>query len=126
MARQRHADRPADERRAGDGLPLRAHAAGPARAVDREGADARDFRGAEFAIIFPDATAPSARDAANRFRELIEHRDFHVAPLGRTLHITVSVGVASYPRDGITSADLISRADEALYFAKKHGKNQVA
>ncbi len=38
----------------------------------------------------------------------------------------MSVGVAVYPRDGMTPADLISRADTALYFAKKNGKNQVA
>jgi diguanylate cyclase (GGDEF)-like protein len=84
------------------------------------------YGGEEFAIIFPDTPAQSARDAANRFRELIERRDFPQPQLGRNLHITVSVGVASYPLDGVTSADLISRADEALYFAKKHGKNQVS
>jgi diguanylate cyclase (GGDEF)-like protein len=83
------------------------------------------YGGEEFAIIFPDTPSPSARDAANRFRELIERRDFPLAQLGRMLHITVSVGVAAYPRDGVTSADLISRADEALYSAKKNGKNQV-
>jgi diguanylate cyclase (GGDEF)-like protein len=84
------------------------------------------YGGEEFAIIFPDTPAQSARDAANRFRELIERRDFPQTQLGRNLHITVSIGVASYPLDGVTSADLISRADEALYFAKKHGKNLVA
>jgi len=100
--------------------------------VDELQSNARDsdvvarYGGEEFAIIFPDTPAAYARDAANRFRELIERRDFPLAQLGRTLHITVSVGVAVYPRDGITSADLISRADEALYHAKKSGKNQVA
>jgi diguanylate cyclase (GGDEF)-like protein len=84
------------------------------------------YGGEEFAIIFPETPSQSVRDAANRFRELIERRDFPLPQLGRGLHITVSIGVASYPRDGVTSADLISRADEALYFAKKHGKNLVA
>ncbi len=84
------------------------------------------YGGEEFAIIFPDTPARSARDAANRLRELVERRVFSLPQLGRTLHITVSIGVASYPRDGITPADLIARADAALYFAKKNGKNQVA
>jgi diguanylate cyclase (GGDEF)-like protein len=84
------------------------------------------YGGEEFAIIFPDTPAASARDAANRLRELVENREFWQPHLGRALRITVSVGVASYPRDGVTSADLISRADAALYFAKKNGKNQVA
>ena len=35
------------------------------------------------------------------------------------------IGVAVFPSDGTTSTDLIARADAALYFAKKHGKNLV-
>ncbi|HUP61646.1 MAG TPA: diguanylate cyclase [Thermoanaerobaculia bacterium] len=83
------------------------------------------YGGEEFAIIFPDTRTHSARDAANRLRELIEQRDFPLPQFDRTLHITVSIGLALYPQDGATSADLISRADAALYFAKKNGKNQV-
>ncbi len=84
------------------------------------------YGGEEFAIIFPDTPAASARDAANRLREIIECREFPLPQVDRTLFITVSIGVAVYPRDGTTSADLVSRADTALYYAKKHGKNQVA
>jgi len=84
------------------------------------------YGGEEFALIFPDTPADSARDAANRLREIIERHEFPLPQLERTLFITVSIGVAVYPRDGMTSADLISRADAALYYAKKHGKNQVA
>lgn len=84
------------------------------------------YGGEEFAIIFPDTPAHSARDAANRLREIVERREFPLPQLDRTLFITVSIGVAIYPHDGLTSADLISRADTALYWAKKHGKNQVA
>ncbi|HEX7808603.1 MAG TPA: GGDEF domain-containing protein, partial [Thermoanaerobaculia bacterium] len=84
------------------------------------------YGGEEFAIIFPDTPGHSAREAANRMRELVERRVFPLTSLERTLHVTVSIGVAVYPRDGATSADLISRADAALYFAKKNGKNQVA
>lgn len=84
------------------------------------------YGGEEFAIIFPDTPAQSARDAANRMRELIEGREFPLPQLDRTLRITVSIGVAVYPHDGTNSAELISRADAELYFAKKNGKNQVA
>jgi diguanylate cyclase (GGDEF)-like protein len=83
------------------------------------------YGGEEFAIVFPDTPASSARDAADRLRALVERREFRPPQLGRTLRITVSVGVSIYPRDGMTSADLIARADAALYFAKKNGKNQV-
>jgi len=84
------------------------------------------YGGEEFAIIFPDTRPAAARDAANRLRELIERKHFNVPQLRRTLRITVSVGVAVYPLDGLTSADLIARADAALYLAKKNGKNCVA
>jgi diguanylate cyclase (GGDEF)-like protein len=84
------------------------------------------YGGEEFAIIFPETPLVAAREATNRFRELIESRQFAIPALGRNLQITVSVGVAIYPRDGVNSADLIARADEALYFAKKNGRNQVA
>jgi diguanylate cyclase (GGDEF)-like protein len=84
------------------------------------------YGGEEFAMIFPETPLPSARDAANRLRELIERREFPLPQLGRTLRVTASIGVAVYPSDGKTSTDLIARADAALYFAKKNGKNQVA
>jgi diguanylate cyclase (GGDEF)-like protein len=84
------------------------------------------YGGEEFAIIFPDTPAAFAHDAADRLREIVERREFPLPHLDRTLFITISVGVAIYPRDGLTSADLISRADAALYWAKKHGKNRVA
>ncbi len=84
------------------------------------------YGGEEFAIIFPDTPAASAKDAANRLRELIEGREFSTPQLRRTLRVTASIGLAVYPSDGTTATDLIAHADAALYFAKKNGKNQVA
>ncbi|HYC58211.1 MAG TPA: sensor domain-containing diguanylate cyclase [Thermoanaerobaculia bacterium] len=84
------------------------------------------YGGEEFAIIFPDTPGHSAHEAANRMREIVERREFVLPQAGRSLRVTVSIGVAVYPNDGLTPADLISRADMALYWAKKHGKNRVA
>jgi diguanylate cyclase (GGDEF)-like protein len=84
------------------------------------------YGGEEFAIIFPDTPASSARDAANRLREVIERREFVMPQLRRGLRVTASMGVAVFPLNGRTPTDLIARADAALYFAKKNGKNQVA
>jgi diguanylate cyclase (GGDEF)-like protein len=83
------------------------------------------YGGEEFAIIFPDTPSSSARDAAERLRSLVERREIRPPQLDRVLRINVSIGVAVYPRDGTTSADLVAHADAALYYAKKHGKNQV-
>jgi diguanylate cyclase (GGDEF)-like protein len=84
------------------------------------------YGGEEFAIILPNTPSARARDAANRLRDIVEHHAFALPNLDRTLFITISFGVAVYPGDGTTSADLISRADAALYWVKKHGKNRVA
>jgi two-component system cell cycle response regulator len=84
------------------------------------------YGGEEFAIIFADTPALSARDAANRMRELVAKREVAVSAIARTLRVTMSIGVAVYPHDGDTTTDLVARADAALYFAKKNGKNQVA
>lgn len=84
------------------------------------------YGGEEFAVIFPETPAGSARDAANRLRELVARRVFSIVGAARTLHITVSIGVAVYPNDAMTATDLVARADAALYYAKKNGKNQVA
>jgi diguanylate cyclase (GGDEF)-like protein len=100
--------------------------------VDEMMTNARDsdivarYGGEEFAIIFSDTPAASAHDAANRMRELVAKREFAIASIGRTLRVTVSIGLAVYPHDGATTTDLVARADAALYFAKKNGKNQVA
>jgi len=84
------------------------------------------YGGEEFAIIFADTPAASARDAGNRMRELVARRELNMPSIGRALRVTVSIGVAVYPHDGTTPTDLVARADAALYFAKKNGKNQVA
>jgi len=100
--------------------------------VDEMMTNARDtdvvarYGGEEFAIIFADTPAISARDAANRMRELVAKRELIMPAIARTLRVTMSIGVAVYPHDGITTTDLVARADAALYFAKKNGKNQVA
>jgi diguanylate cyclase (GGDEF)-like protein len=100
--------------------------------VDELMTNARDtdviarYGGEEFAIIFPDTPLASARDAAERMRELVVRREFPMPQIARTLRVTVSVGVAVYPHDGATATDLVAHADAALYFAKKNGKDQVA
>ena len=100
--------------------------------VDELMTNARDtdvvarYGGEEFAIIFADTPAISARDAANRMRELVAKRELTIPAISRTLRVTMSIGVAVYPYDGDTTTDLVARADAALYFAKKNGKNQVA
>jgi len=46
-------------------------------------------------------------------------------PAGDAIQVTVSIGLAAFPHDGDTPAQLIKAADEALYAAKQEGRNLV-
>jgi diguanylate cyclase (GGDEF)-like protein len=83
------------------------------------------FGGEEFLMIFPGATKAQAVAAAENVREAIALHDFPCAaqqPLGC---ISVSGGVAECPVDAQDSAALLRLADEALYAAKRSGRNRV-
>ena len=43
----------------------------------------------------------------------------------QTTHVTISLGVSTFPQDGETSQQLVEVADQGLYYAKEHGRNQV-
>jgi diguanylate cyclase (GGDEF)-like protein len=75
--------------------------------------------GEEFLVVLPDANAAEARIVAEKLRQAIANHHFDEA--GR---ITVSFGVAQYAPGEVT-ADLIARADRALYQAKANGRNRV-
>ncbi|MCD6334406.1 MAG: GGDEF domain-containing protein, partial [Candidatus Latescibacteria bacterium] len=81
------------------------------------------YGGEEFLLIFPGVDYGAALEAAERIRAIVETTDIDVG--GEHLRITVSGGVATYPEDGDTPADLIACADRALYRAKGTGKNRI-
>lgn len=83
------------------------------------------YGGEEFAVVFPRASKRYALGMANRILSKMRQTVFrgeHVLPAGK---LTVSIGAAAYPADGATADELLRRADEALYAAKKSGKNTV-
>jgi diguanylate cyclase (GGDEF)-like protein len=81
------------------------------------------FGGEEFAILMPGASVDSATKIAARIRERIEaYRSGD--PRLSALRVTASLGLAvSFP--DISSQDLVARADDALYLAKRQGKNRL-
>ncbi len=83
------------------------------------------YGGEEFVIALPETGLAGATVFAERIRELIEAHPFLHAG-GSQLHLTASVGVASYPSPGLeTVEDLLATADQALYRAKAEGRNRV-
>lgn len=81
------------------------------------------YGGEEFAIILPEQSTQGAKIYAERLRKLIEQKEF--SGQATPLHVNISIGVGSYPMDATTKQELVKRTDEALYYAKEHGRNQV-
>ena len=81
------------------------------------------FGGDEFAIIMPGSAAASAIRIAERIRQRIESYLPSVRPL-QSHRVTASIGLAISTPD-MTVRDLIAHADQALYLAKREGKNRV-
>ncbi len=84
------------------------------------------YGGEEFAIIMPKTSKENARLFAERLRSEIEKiYSTTESPDGKDRCITISSGIATYPDDAETKDELISRADLALYEAKRSGKNRA-
>lgn len=81
--------------------------------------------GEEFAILLPKAGPEQAMSMAQRMRRAVSERRFET--YGQTIHVTTSVGLASYPSDAeITDPDmLVFLADQALLSAKETGRDRV-
>lgn len=81
------------------------------------------YGGEEFAAVFLNTESPRAQKIAERLRVKVLNSSFSVGE--SKLSLTLSIGIATYPYDAKTKEDLISRADEALYYAKRNGRNQA-
>jgi len=95
----------------------------------RTGDAAARFGGDEFAAFLLDAEMPQALVAAERIRTSVAEKEFSVVRPGQqslTHHITISIGVASFPDDSSDPIELVEMADSALYRAKRTGRNRVS
>jgi diguanylate cyclase (GGDEF)-like protein len=81
------------------------------------------FGGEEFVIVCEETDTEGAYALAERIRTELEKTVF-ATEMG-PLKVTCSLGVAEFPRDGASKEDLFHRADEALYEAKRGGRNRT-
>ena len=81
------------------------------------------YGGDEFAILLPESDLAVARRVAERLRMAIARRKLHTAKGQAT--VTVSLGIAAVDCEDTALETLLSRADKALYVAKRKGRNQV-
>lgn len=77
------------------------------------------YGGEEFVILLPDTDISGAELVGEKIRKKVEKSRI----LGNRANVTISMGAASYPVHGNTVKELIEKADQALYAAKKLGRN---
>jgi diguanylate cyclase (GGDEF)-like protein len=84
------------------------------------------YGGEEFLIILPETRKEEAQTVAERLLNRISLYPFRVDSRKEDVPFTISIGVTAYPDHGESAEDLVVLADQALYQAKKDGKNKVA
>lgn len=98
-----------------------------AQSVRRSDVVAR-YGGEEVLVIATHTPIHAAAELGERLRRLVEATEFttHDRPDRQSLQVTVSIGIAALNAEKNDSRSLIQSADEALYRAKKEGRNRIA
>ncbi|MBI5150928.1 MAG: sensor domain-containing diguanylate cyclase [Candidatus Omnitrophica bacterium] len=81
------------------------------------------YGGEEFSVLLPDCSKSQAAELAEEIRRKIA--DQTIVLRREKTRVSVSVGIASFPKDAINPKELIHKADMALYQAKENGRNRV-
>ncbi len=81
------------------------------------------YGGEEFVAYLPEASTQTAHQVAERVRTAIERHPFTLD--GKTIRVTISIGIAFRPEHGRDINSLVACADRALYRAKESGRNRV-
>lgn len=82
------------------------------------------YGGEEMSIILTNTDKEEAIIKAHKVCDAVAERIFKLSAT-QTVHVTISVGVSTFPEDGETPQQIIEIADQGLYYAKEHGRNQV-
>ncbi len=83
------------------------------------------YGGEEFAVILPETGKRAALKVGQRILEEIENHSFKSKEDEVIGNISITVGLATFPRDGKTYQKLLSSSDKALYKGKDMGKNRI-
>jgi two-component system cell cycle response regulator len=83
------------------------------------------YGGEEFVVVMPDTDTAFAFSVAERLRQSVETNPFKISRAPHSINVTVSVGIACSLGGGDQPDQLLHRADQALYRAKREGRNRV-
>lgn len=86
------------------------------------------FGGDEFAYLLPFASSVEAKALAERIKKSVSKHVFleNDEEIEKEVHITLSMGIASFPENGQKEEDIIGKADHALFASKSGGKNRIS
>ena len=82
------------------------------------------YGGEEMSIILPNTPKDEASSTAQKICERVANNKYKLSN-DKEGHVTISLGVATYPHDGSTPSEIIEAADKRLYSAKNNGRNRV-
>ena len=83
------------------------------------------YGGEEFVLVMPETDMAVAAMVAERLRRRIAAEPFAIDQGTKTVPVTISIGIASLRGKDDNAAGLLKRADQALYRAKRDGRNRV-
>lgn len=109
--------------RSGD-LALQSIADSISKTIRKEVDVASRYGGDEFVMIFPNTPAEIAARVCERLLSLVRGLKVKSAD-GREFSLTLSLGIAEFPRDGEEQYYIIENADKSLYASKRAGKNRL-
>jgi two-component system cell cycle response regulator len=83
------------------------------------------YGGEEFVVVMPETDMAVAGMVAERLRKRIASEPFPLSQPGKAIDVTISIGIAARADADDTAATMLKRADQALYRAKRDGRNRV-
>ena len=83
------------------------------------------YGGEEFVIVMPETDIAVAAAVAERIRRRIANEPFSIREGAAAIEVTLSIGLAALGSPGDAAGPLLKRADQALYRAKRDGRNRV-
>jgi two-component system cell cycle response regulator len=83
------------------------------------------YGGEEFVIVMPETDMAVATMVAERLRRRIATEPFAIQQGARHIEVTISIGIAALSGEADSAAAILKRADQALYRAKRDGRNRV-
>ena len=91
----------------------------------RQSDTAGRYGGEEFVVILPETEMVAAQQKLESLRELVASTPILLATSGEEVQVTISAGLATFPQDGESIAELFALADDRMFQAKEEGRNRV-